>query len=125
MTRTLLSLAPAAIAAAAAVVTPAAARPPVGQPASIPFADRGGIRDFQPDGSKAVYLQDRAGRWYRGEFLAPCSDIPFADAIAYETDATGRFDKFSRIRTRDQVCSLSSLVTSDAPKGRKARHSKA
>jgi len=119
MTRTLLSL--MALTAAAAAI-PVAARPPVGQPASIPFADHDGIRDFQADGSRGLYLQDRSGNWYRAAFFGACPGLNFTETIGYETDATGRFDKFSRIRFDHQVCALSTLVTADAPKGKKARH---
>lgn len=109
----------------AALASTAASAPPVERPlgvnARIPFADANGIRNFKPDGRDAIYIQDQRRRWYRGEFIGPCSDLPFATAIGFETRGTGSLDKFSRILVRGRSCQLNKLVTSAPPPSRKER----
>lgn len=100
---------------AAALAAPAAMAAPPTKLVRIPFADHGGIRDFRPDGDRAVYLQDRARHWYRATLFGPCFDLPYANAIGYQTDGTGSFDWFSSIVVRGQRCPVDTLAESAPP----------
>lgn len=110
MKTTLLALAAAALAASASAAPPAP-----GQETSIAFASTQGVRDFRPDGTKGIYLQDIRGKWYRGTFTGTCQDMPWANAIAVETKGTPNLDKWGAIRLRNEVCQLNSLVSVDGP----------
>ena len=46
--------------------------------AQIPFADRGGIIDWQVVDTKTVLIEDRGGRWYRASLFGTCFDLPSA-----------------------------------------------
>lgn len=102
--------------------------PPAALPAAadvrIPFANSGGIRDWQPDGSEALYIQDSRGRWYRATLFAPCFDLPYSDRVAFLTRGNDVLDKFSSVLVRGKRCQFSTLVPSAPPPGKaKARKS--
>lgn len=83
--------------------------------ASIPFVNHGGIRDWRDAGRDAIYVQDQHRQWYRGTFIGPCTDLPFTEAIGFETRGPDTFDRFGSIIVRGQRCALSSFVKSDPP----------
>lgn len=93
----------------------------IGVETSIPFADHGGIRNWTngPFGTNTLYVQDRRQLWYQVELSGPCANDSFL-TIAYETGATGHFDRFSRLwSTRDPQmrCSVLSVKTALPPEG--------
>jgi hypothetical protein len=90
----------------------------------IPFANSGGIRDWQPDGHEALFIQDAHGRWYRATLMGSCNDLPYSERIAFLTDGTGSLDKFSAVAVKGQRCQFNSLVPSAPPpsKAKRARH---
>jgi hypothetical protein len=90
-----------------------AAERSVAPEARIPFA--GNIRDFQPDGTRAIYVQDSHRRWYRGTFMAPCLDLPYAETIGVRNRGIGGLDKWATIYVRGSRCTLSSFVRSGPP----------
>ena len=95
--------------------------PPTGDEARIVFADNGGIQDWEADGDKGIYLQDRHRQWYYARLMSPCLDLPFAQTIGFDTEPGGTFDKFSSIKVRRHTCNVTSLVRSDPPQGKKGR----
>lgn len=118
MTRLPLALSLAAL-AAASIALPVSARDakprPAGVDASIPFAGTN-IRNFQPDGDHAIYIQDQRGKWFHATLLGYCPDLPFATAVGFDTGGgTGTLDSFSSIIVGRQHCQIDKLVTSDAP----------
>jgi hypothetical protein len=86
-----------------------------GKETAIDYAARGGIRDWHADDEQSIYLMDRTGRWYRATFSHRCLNLPSNQAIAFETDALGRFDRFSTIGTADMRCQVESIVRSPRP----------
>jgi hypothetical protein len=106
-------MAPALLAGgAASAATPAV---PAGREASIPFVNTGSIRDWRADGTHGLYVQDLRNRWYYAELMGPCSDLPFANAVGFETRGIDTLDKFGTVIVRGQRCAFSSFVTSDGP----------
>lgn len=78
--------------------------------ASIPFANHGGIRNWRPIADDVLLIESVHGNWYRAEFFGSCTGLRFSETLAFETNADGSFDRFSSVRTRDQVCRVRSLV---------------
>jgi hypothetical protein len=110
-------LAAAGLAMAEATPTPkpvaGAARPPE---ASIAFANRGGIRDWQADSDRGMWVQDNHNRWYYGRFMGPCLGLQFAEAVRFRTGASDQLDRWSSVRARDTGnCTFTSFVLSDGP----------
>jgi hypothetical protein len=64
---------------------------------SIPFANHGGIRDWQADSDRGLWLQDSRGKWYYATVMTPCLGLNFAETIAFDTHPAGSFDRFSSI----------------------------
>ncbi len=93
----------------------AAAAPQAAAQASIPFVNHNGIRDWRAIDSRTLYVQDRRRQWYRATLFAPCFDLPFAQAIGFETRGPDRLDRFSTLRVRGDRCALSSLEKSEPP----------
>ena len=100
------------LAAAAAADSPTSA--PAAE-ARIPFADHGGIYNWQVVDNRTVLIQGQDRRWYKATLLSACTDLPFAERIGFESNADGSFDKFSSVQVRDQKCPLVSLVETAAP----------
>lgn len=114
----------AAVAAMSLTAAAHAAPPaPLGPQASIPFVNHHGIRDWHAVDDRTLYVQDSRRRWYRATLFAPCLDLPFAQAIGFETRGIDTFDRFASIRVRGERCAVSSVVASDAPpaKAKRAR----
>jgi hypothetical protein len=111
--RILLVLPLAALCAAAA---PAQTPPPdAGKPASIPFVDHDGIYDFQSDGDRAIYLQDRGRKWYHATILGPCLGLSFATRIGVKTSGSPSLDRYGSLLVDGQECRIDQLVTSGPP----------
>lgn len=81
--------------------------------ARIPFASN--VRDFRADGTDGIYIQDVHRQWYRGTFMAPCLDLPFADTIGFNDRGTGGLDKWGTIYVRGDRCTLRTFVKSGPP----------
>ncbi len=88
--------------------------------ASIPFADRGGIRDWRVVDRDTVLIEGTGGRWYRAELFSPCFDLPYAHAIGFRSSPTGAFDRTGSLVVRGERCPLRSL-TETAPPPKRAR----
>lgn len=103
--------------------------PPAQAPApqaSIPFANHGGIRNWKADGTRGLWVQDNANRWYYATLLGPCSGLDFAHALLFDTGPDGALDVHSAIRLRDgpsvnQYCPFKSFVASEGPPPKKKR----
>jgi hypothetical protein len=114
-------LATAALAVAAAAggeetAPKAAATPGKPREARISFANEGGIRDWQADGDRGIWVQDNHKRWYYGKFMAPCTGLQFVYAVRFKTGAAGELDRFGAVRARDTGnCTFTSFTESDGP----------
>lgn len=109
------SLALGIAASLAALSAPAAAKTPLPPQASIPFADHGGIRDFTVADDNTVYIQATGGRWYRADLMGNCQGLRFHNALGFQSNPGGSFDRWSSIRTRYQNCPVRSLTRADPP----------
>jgi Family of unknown function (DUF6491) len=119
MTKTALALAANLLAAPALAAPPPAPRPDPSAEARIPFAHFGGVRNFEADGTDAVYLQDRGRRWYHAELAGPCRELPWAFGIWIDTRGSATFDRFSSLIVGHDRCQLLSLTRSAGPPPRK------
>lgn len=115
------------LAAAVLPLSVAAAAEPTGEPralgveSSIVFPSESSIRNWQADGSRGIWIQDRRRNWYYGTFAGFCRDADFAQAIGVETRGAGRLDRFAAIIVRGERCPLSSFVTSAPPPSKRDR----
>lgn len=91
-----------------------------GPEVSIPFADRGGIRDWRAVGRDALLVEGTGHRWYRVELFGPCFDLPFVERVGFHANPTGEFDRFSAVFVRGQRCTVKS-VTASAPPPRRTK----
>jgi len=90
-----------------------------GAEAAIPFANRGGIRDWQAVGDDKLYIQDAQRKWYLATLAAPAPDLPFATNIGFETKGVDRLDKFGVVVVAGTRYPLKSLVSSGPPPKKK------
>lgn len=114
--------------AAVALAAPLSAKKPVphvwpelGVESSIAFPNHGAIRNFEADGDDGIWIEDQRRRWYYGAFIGSCQGLNFAQGIGFDTGGLSRFDRFSKIIVRDDVCQLNSFVTAEKPLSRKER----
>ena len=83
---------------------------------SIPFVDHGGIRNWQADGGKGVWIQAAGGRWYYASFSSPCSELPFSSSIRFIPEPAGDLSRWSSIRlAHAERCFFRSLQPSEGP----------
>ncbi|HEY6640978.1 DUF6491 family protein [Povalibacter sp.] len=89
--------------------------------ASIPFASNGGIRNWQADRDKGLWIQDSRGKWYYAEFMGDtCRGLNFATSIGFDTLPIGTLDRTSTVIVpRDGRCPIKSVVSSKGPEKRK------
>ena len=97
-----------------AIVCAAAAAAPAASEAQIPFA-KNNLWNWQVVDDQTVLIQDQSRRWYKATLFGHCINLPFANTIAFDSNPSGTFDKFSAILVRGQRCPLKSLVESSAP----------
>lgn len=84
--------------------------------ASIPFANRGGIRDWNAIDDKGIWIQSIRGQWYYATFFGPCTGIHFQQAVRFLPGTTGTLDKWSAVVNRQTGrCRFSSLKASAEP----------
>jgi hypothetical protein len=90
--------------------------------ASIPFANNGGIRDWEADRDNGLWVQDIHRKWYYAKLMGPCIGLNFAQTIGFDTHPLGRFDKYSAIVVPGSgKCQVQSFVASDPPRPYKER----
>ena len=97
--------------------TPPAASSAAAAPApevQIPFA-KNNLWNWQVLDDQTLLIQDRSRRWYKATLFGHCINLPFANRIAFDSNPSGTFDKFSAILVRGQRCPLMSLVATTAP----------
>ena len=92
----------------------------LGVEASIPFADSVGIRDFRPDGDKALWIQGQDRQWYRAELMGKCWGLDTAIKVGFVTKGVGSLDKFSAVYVKGQKYPFESFVKVDGPPSKKA-----
>ena len=93
--------------APAANEAPAQAR----EEARIPFADKGGIRDWSAGADdETLYVQDSQRRWYKATLLGPAFALNTEWAIGFDTGTGGTFDRFSHVVVDGQRYAVGSLV---------------
>ena len=109
---------PVAVSAQPAPVADAATK---AEDASIPFANRGGVRDWRAQGSGNVYFQDNHGQWYRAKLMGSATDLAFTDFIGIDANPDGSLDRFSAIYVKGQKYPFESFVKVDGPPTRKAK----
>ncbi|WP_242124492.1 DUF6491 family protein [Sphingobium sp. Sx8-8] len=83
--------------------------------ASIPFINHGGVWNWQADGSRGLYVQDQHRHWYYATLMGNCYDLPFANAVGFETRGIDTLDRFGTVIVRGQRCPIVSFVQSDGP----------
>ncbi len=84
--------------------------------ASIPFANRGGIRDWQADKDRGLWVQDAHRTWYYAKFMGPCIGLNFANSIGFDTRPIGTFDRFSSVFVPGTGrCTVQSFTVSEGP----------
>ena len=105
---------PAADNPAAPATSSGAAAPAPAPEVQIPFA-RNNLWNWQVVDDQTVLIQDQSRRWYKATLFGHCINLPFAQRIAFDSNPSGTFDKFSAIIVRGQRCPLMSLVASGAP----------
>jgi hypothetical protein len=91
------------------------ARKPAPPEAQIPFADRGGIYNWQPVDDRTLLVEGLDHRWFKATLMGSCFKLPFAERIGFEWNPDGSFDRFSAIQVGPQRCQLKSLVETAAP----------
>jgi hypothetical protein len=87
--------------------------------ASIPFVNQRGVRDWQAAGDDKVYVQASGGQWYLATLAVNVPDLPFAQAIGFETKGLDRLDRFGSVVVAGNRYPLKSLVESGPPPRKK------
>jgi hypothetical protein len=85
--------------------------------AAIPFADHGGINNWEADGNRGLWVQSSHNKWYYGTFAAPCFGLQFHETLKFRFSPSGSLDRYSQIETRDPGgnCWFKSFTASEGP----------
>jgi hypothetical protein len=88
-------------------------------PASIAFANHGGIWNWQADKDQGLWVQSNSRQWYYAKFMGPCIGLDFANAVGFDTRPMGTFDRFSAVVVPNWgKCQVRSFELSDGPPAR-------
>jgi hypothetical protein len=105
------------------LATRAADAPDAAAEARIPFANYGGIYNWQAVNDKTLLIERQDGKWFKATLLNSCFRLPFTERVGFESNPDGSFDKFSSIQVGSQKCQVVSLVES-APPAKKGKGQK-
>jgi len=90
--------------------------------ASIPFANHGGIWDWQPDRDKGLWVQSNNRKWYYATFMGPCFGLDFANTVGFDTGPMGSLDRWSAVYVPHRgKCTFNSFEASDGPPSKQAK----
>lgn len=92
-----------------------------GLDASIAFPNHGGIRNFEANGERGLWIEDRQRRWYYAKFIGNCRGIDYANGVAFDVRGSSSFDRFGAIAVDGDYCLIESLVTAEKPLPRQER----
>jgi len=116
----LASLATPALAVETGTAAAAKARP-----ASIPFANYRGVRDWTAPDDRTIYFEDAHRQWYRATLFTPAFDLPFSINIGIIPSPGGSLDRWSAVSVRGQRYAFDTFEKVDGPPARKAKAEKA
>ena len=108
-------MSPALLSLALLAAAPAPRDVPPGTETTIPLLYPERLRDFEPDGDRAVYVQDMRRRWYRVELNRPCYALPFVDTIAVRSRFSYTLDRNDDLIADGERCAVQRITTSAAP----------
>lgn len=83
---------------------------------SIPFANRGGIRDWVAVDDATLLVQDTFRKWYRVRLVAPTRHLLHAEGIGFVTGPSGALDNTGSLAVRGQKYPIASVTASEGPK---------
>ena len=88
---------------------------PIGAETTIPLLYPERLRDFEPDGDRAVFVQDMRFRWYHLDLNRPCRALRFVDAIGVRSRFTYALDRNDDVVAGDERCTIARIVASNPP----------
>lgn len=83
---------------------------------SIPFASRGGVRDWVAVDEATLLIQDPARKWYRVRLLAPARHLLHAEGLGFVTGPGGSLERGGAIVVRGQPYPIASITASEGPR---------
>lgn len=115
--RHMLSLAMLVLAAGSAGASETAATETV-----IPFVNSIREVEWKPASHDSLYVRGGRGEWYFVRTSNRCTRLLVARGIGFQTSALGQLDRHGAIMVQGVRCPVASIVRSDGPPPRKARH---
>ncbi len=93
--------------------------------AYIPFANHGGVQNWQATGKSTIYFEDAHRKWFKAVLDRPCFDLPYTLFIGVDAGPGGRLDKWSGVYIAGEHYLFSSFQAIDGkpPKKEKAKDS--
>jgi len=82
---------------------------------SIPFANRGGIRNWVVEDESTLLVQDNFRKWFRVRLMVPSRLLGYSENIGFVTGPSGTLDNTSAIVVRRQKFPVVSITASDGP----------
>lgn len=94
---------------------PAATSGQAEREAYIPFANHGGIRDWQVVDESSVLIQDQRGQWFLAKVMGPAFTLPHSENMGVVTAPSGTLERFSEIVVQGKRYPIVSLTRAAAP----------
>jgi len=83
--------------------------------AYIPFANIGGISDWQVVNDSTLLIQDVHGHWYLAKLQSPAYGLAFANSLGFATAPSGTLEKLSSVVVSGRRYPIVSLTRTDPP----------
>jgi hypothetical protein len=107
--------------AAASLGGMAIAAPPAAPRAEIPFADHGGVENWQAVGDREIWFEDQHRRWYRAVLVSPAFDLPFVEHIGIDARPMGTLDRFGGVFVKGRHYAFQSFEAMPGPPPKKVK----
>jgi hypothetical protein len=100
---------------------PAVAFAPTAASGEVRIPRMGRMLDWQPDGSRALYIRADTGRWYHASLTADCPRLAAQSNIRFIAAPNGDFDSYSQVVADGWRCQVASISESNGPPGHRRR----
>ena len=101
---------------------PACAFGPTTASGEVRIPRMGGMLDWRPDGSRALYIRADTGRWYRATLENNCPRLLSRSNIHFIPAPNGDFDRYSVVVADGWRCQVASVSASDGPPNYYPKH---
>jgi hypothetical protein len=103
------------IASALLGAAPAYAYGPAAAPHNVRIPRMGGMLEWRPDGTRALFIRADTGRWYHASLTTDCPRLAARSNVRFISAPNGDFDRYGVVVADGWRCQVAAISESDGP----------